>query len=70
MFQQSQTRLNKPNIIDHVTLSVPRTQLELHVQLLSCSMAFCRRCGDIVSGPRCNKCGGASVGMLASSSLI
>ncbi|KAI9508801.1 hypothetical protein F5148DRAFT_1192754 [Russula earlei] len=24
-------------------------------------MAFCRRCGDIVSGPRCNKCGGAPV---------
>jgi hypothetical protein len=33
MFQQSQTRLNKPNIIGHVTSSVPRTQLELHVQL-------------------------------------
>ena len=33
MFQQSQTSLNKPNIIDHVTRSVPRTQLELHVQL-------------------------------------
>jgi hypothetical protein len=32
MFQQSQTSLNKPNIIDHVTC-VPRTQLELHVQL-------------------------------------
>ena len=25
-------------------------------------MAFCRRCGDIVSGPRCNKCGGLPVG--------
>ncbi|KAH9985430.1 hypothetical protein BJV74DRAFT_847146 [Russula compacta] len=24
-------------------------------------MAFCRRCGDIVSGPRCNKCGGTAV---------
>lgn len=24
-------------------------------------MAFCRRCGDIVSGPRCNKCGGRSI---------
>ena len=33
MFQQSQTRLNKPNIFNHVTSSVPRTQLELHVQL-------------------------------------
>ncbi|KIP12578.1 hypothetical protein PHLGIDRAFT_98007, partial [Phlebiopsis gigantea 11061_1 CR5-6] len=24
-------------------------------------MGFCRRCGDIVVGPRCNKCGGTSV---------
>lgn len=33
MFQQSQTSLNKPNITDHVTCSVPRTQLEPHFQL-------------------------------------
>ena len=25
-------------------------------------MGFCRRCGDIVTGARCNKCGGFSVG--------
>ena len=28
-------------------------------------MGFCRRCGDIVVGPRC-KCGGSSVGAYAS----
>ncbi len=34
MFQQSQTRLNKPNIMDHVTYSVPRKpQRSIHVQL-------------------------------------
>lgn len=27
------------------------------------TMAFCRRCGDIVSGDRCAKCGGSAVGM-------
>ena len=26
-----------------------------------CTMGFCRRCGDIVSGPKC-KCGGTAVG--------
>lgn len=33
MIQQSQTSLNKPNIIDHVTCSVPRTQLQLSYDL-------------------------------------
>ena len=33
-------------------------------------MGFCRRCGDIVVGQRCGKCGGTSVGALASRVLI
>jgi hypothetical protein len=60
-FQQSQIHLNKPNNFNHVTLSSIFPTFD--------SMAFCRRCGDIVSGPRCNKCGGASVGTFVTSSL-
>ena len=51
--------LHEPGISSLGFLPGPYRTL-LYITLLWQVMGFCRRCGDIVAGPRC-KCGGAAV---------
>jgi LIM domain len=59
VFQQSQIQSR-----DNIFIGCSTLFTVVHAN----AMAYCRRCGDIVSGARCNNCGGPPVGMSSFSS--